>query len=233
MGTAPGQRCSGAVFVSARGRMPNARLRSLSEAGASSPAQSVAAWRSRGARIAWRLDPFPRPDLPTSRADLPMRRLSARSPLSENPREFVLAAILMTVGAVLFAGFGVSTLSGSVYDAGSLKSWELAYQVVGWGKYLAFARLLYLGDRASVRHGYHGWKRTALLWMPLALFILYSYLQWMVMDDARIHYMQRTGQWRGSFSGSVLFMAVIYPIAFAATALNALWIQRRQLRIAL
>jgi hypothetical protein len=162
-----------------------------------------------------------------------MRRISARSPLSENPREFVLAAILMTVGAVLFAGFGVSTLAAGAYDEGNLRSSQLAYSVIGWGKYLAFARLLYLGDRASVRHGYHGWKRTVLLWTPLALFILYSYLQWTVLGGARTAYLQRTGHWDGTLQGGVANMAVIYPIAFAISAVNALWIQRKQLRIAL
>ena len=162
-----------------------------------------------------------------------MRRLSVRSPLSENPREFVLAALLFTVGAVLLAGFGVTTLSGSTWSEGDLKGADIAYQIVGWGKYVACLRLLYLADRATLRHGYIGWKRTALLWLPLALFVFYSYLQWVVIGDARIDYMQRTGHWDGGFAGSVLFMAVAYPTAFALSAINALWIQRRQLRVAL
>ncbi|HYH82349.1 MAG TPA: hypothetical protein VEX86_21335 [Longimicrobium sp.] len=161
-----------------------------------------------------------------------MRRISARSPLSENPREFVLATLLMTMGAVLFAGFGVTTLASGAYDEGNLKGWQLAYAVIGWGKYLAGARLLYLGDRATLRHEFTGWKRTALLWLPLALFIFYSYLQWVVLGDARTAYLQRTGRWDGTLEGGTAYMAVIYPIAFAITALNALWIQRKQVRIA-
>jgi len=162
-----------------------------------------------------------------------MRRLSIRAPLSGNPREFVLAVILMTVGAVLFAGFGVTTLSGAAFDPGNLRGWAVAYQVIGWGKYLAFARLLYLGSRATLRHGYIGWKRVALLWLPLALFVFYGYLQWTVLGNARVSYLQRTGHWDGSLEGGVAYMAVIYPAAFAISALNALWIQRKQLRIAL
>jgi hypothetical protein len=162
-----------------------------------------------------------------------MRRISARSALSQNPREFVLAVILMTLGALLFAGWGVTTLSGAEYDEDRLRSWNLAYQAIGWGKYLAFARLLYIGDRTTVRHGYIGWKRTALLWLPLALFVAYSYLQWVVLGDARTDYLQRTGRWDGSLAGSTTYMVFVYPIAFAITAANALWIQRRQLRIAL
>jgi hypothetical protein len=162
-----------------------------------------------------------------------MRRLSIRAPLSGNPREFVLAVILMTVGAVLFAGFGVTTLSGAAFDPGNLRGWAIAYQVIGWGKYVAFARLLYLGSRATLRHGYIGWKRTALLWLPLVLFVFYSYLQWTVLGDARVAYLQRTGHWDGTLEGSVAYMAIIYPAAFVITALNALWIQRKQLRIAL
>jgi len=162
-----------------------------------------------------------------------MRRLSVRSRLSENPREFVLASILMTLGAVLFAGWAVTTLGGSAYDEDALGSWRIAYEVVGWGKYVAFARLLYIGARATVRHGYIGWKRTALLWVPLLLFVFYSYLQWVVMADARVAYLQRTGHFDGELAGNATYMAVIYPIFFAITAVTALWIQRRQLRIAM
>jgi len=162
-----------------------------------------------------------------------MRRLSIRSRLSENPREFVLAAILFTLGAVLFAGWAVTTLGGTVYSEDALRSWRIAYRVIAWGKYLAFARLLYVGTRASIRHGYIGWKRTAMLWLPLLLFVFYGYLQWVVLSDARVDYLQRTGHWDGSVVGSRTWMAFIYPIVFAITAVNALWMQRRQLRIAL
>jgi hypothetical protein len=171
--------------------------------------------------------------LPAQLPLAPMRRLSVRSRLSQNPREFVLAAILITLAAVLLAGFGVTTLSGSVYDEGNLTGWRIAYEVIGWGKYVAFARLLYIGARASVRHGYLGWKRTALLWLPLVLFVFYSYLQWIVLSEARVAYLQRTGHWTGELAGSATYMAVLYPIVFAITAVTALWIQRRQLRIAL
>lgn len=163
-----------------------------------------------------------------------MRRISARSALSQNPREFVLAAILMTLGAVLFAGFALTTLSGArAYDEDALRSWRIAYEVIGWGKYLAFVRLLYIADRSTIRHGFIGWKRTALLWLPLLLFAAYGYLQWVVLGDARTAYLQRVGQWDGSVTGGTTYMALVYPIAFAVTAANALWIQRRQLRIAL
>ena len=162
-----------------------------------------------------------------------MRRLSVRSPLSENPREFVLAALLFTVGAVLLAGFGVTTLSGSTWSEGDLKGADIAYQIVGWGKYVACLRLLYLADRATLRHGYIGWKRTALLWLPLALFVFYSYLQWTWLGGARNAYLQRTGHLGGEYVNPLLFMAFAYPVAFAIAAVNALWIQRRQLRIAL
>ncbi|HSU14009.1 hypothetical protein [Longimicrobium sp.] len=162
-----------------------------------------------------------------------MRRIAQRRPLSENPREFVLAALLFTTGAVLLAGFGVTTLAGSAYSDSDLRGADFAYQAIGWGKYVAGLTLLWLGDRATLHRGYIGWKRVALLWMPLVLFIFYSYLQWMVIGDARIHYLQRTDHWGGGFSGSVLFMAFVYPVAIAVAAVNALWIQRRQLRVAL
>src|SRR5262245_32858930 len=131
-----------------------------------------------------------------------MRRLSVRMPLSENPREFVLAAILITVGAVLFAGFGVTTMSGNTYDAGNVRGWWIVYEAIGWGKYIACARLMYIGDRTTLRHGFLGWKRTALLWLPLVLFVFLSYLQWVVMADARTGYLQRIGHWDGELAGS-------------------------------
>lgn len=161
-----------------------------------------------------------------------MRRIVPRSPVSENPREFVLAALLFTIGAALAAGFAVTTLAGSAWSASDLASANLAYHVVGWGKYLAAARLLYLADRATLRHGYIGPKRLALLWLPLLLFVLYGYLQWGVIGGARMHYLQRTGHWDGGFSEPTLFMAFAYPIAFALSAINAIWIQRRQRHIA-
>lgn len=162
-----------------------------------------------------------------------MRRIVPRSRLSQNPREFVLAALLFTVGAVLLAGFGVTTLSGATYSESDLKSADLVYQILGWGKYLAALRLLYIADRATLHHGFIGWKRTAMLWMPLVLFIVYSYLQWVVIGEARNHYLQRTDHWAGGFTGAGFFMAFAYSVAFALTAVNALWIQRRQLHVAL
>ncbi|MBV9109468.1 MAG: hypothetical protein JO306_08695 [Gemmatimonadetes bacterium] len=160
-----------------------------------------------------------------------MRRIVPRSPVSENPREFVLAALLFTIGAVLLAGFAMTQLAGNAWSGSDLKSADLAYQVVGWGKYIAGVRLLYLGDRATLRHGYLGAKRLALLWLPLLLFVVYGYLQWTVIGGARTHYLQRTGHWEGGFSEPALFMAFAYPVAFALTAVNAIWIQRQQRHI--
>jgi hypothetical protein len=160
----------------------------------------------------------------------PMRRIVPRSRLSENPREFVLAALLFTVAALLLAGFAVTTLSGPGGDLGSAR---LAYTVIGWGKYLAALRLLYVADRATLRHGYLGWKRTALLWLPLVLFIAYAYLQWMVIGHAIDDYLVRAARPGPGPARYAVFMAIAFPIAFALTAVNALWIQRRQLRVAL
>jgi hypothetical protein len=164
---------------------------------------------------------------------LSMRRIAQRRPLSENPREFVLAALLFTTAAVLLAGFGVTTLGGATYSESDLRSANLVYALIGWGKYLAALRLLWLGDRATLHRGYIGWKRVALLWMPLALFVFYAYLQWTWLGGARNAYLQRTGHWGGEYVNPTLFMAFAYPVAFAMAAVNALWIQRRQLRIAL
>jgi hypothetical protein len=162
-----------------------------------------------------------------------MRRIGSRTPLSRDPREFVLAAILMTVGAVLFAGFAVTTLEGSTFSEGDLKSAGLAFQVLAWGKYLAALRLGWLGDRAALEHRYLGWKRTALLWLPVLLFVLYGYLQWGVVDGARAGYLQRTGHAGAGGQGGVpLFLVAEASVALALAAINALWVQHRQLRVA-
>jgi len=162
-----------------------------------------------------------------------MRRIVRRRPLSWDPREFVLAAILMTVGAVLFAGFAVTTLRGSTYQAGDLNGADLAYRVLGWGKYLAALRLTWLGDRAALRHRYLGWRRAALLWLPVILFVLYAWLQHGVVAGARAEYLQRTGHpGAAEHAGTPLFLLLEAAGAVTLAALNALWVQRRQLRLA-
>jgi hypothetical protein len=162
-----------------------------------------------------------------------MRRIVSRTPLSRDPREFVLAALLMSVGAVLFAGFAVTTLRGSTFSEGDLRSAGLAFQVLGWGKYLAALRLAWLGDRAALHHRYLGWKRAALLWLPVLLFIVYAYLQWGVVNGARADYLQRTGHAGAGGDGGVpLYLMAEASVAVALAAVNALWVQRRQLRVA-
>jgi hypothetical protein len=47
-----------------------------------------------------------------------------------------------------------------------------------------------------------------------------------------MHYLQRTGHWDGGFSEPTLFMAFVYPVAFALSAVNAIWVQRRERHIA-
>jgi hypothetical protein len=163
-----------------------------------------------------------------------MRRIVPRTPLSQDPREFVLAVLLMTVGAVLFAGFAVTTLRGNVFSESDLRGATLAFQVLAWGKYAAGLRLAWLGDGAALHHRYRGWKRAALLWLPLLLFVLYGYLQWVVVGGARAAYLQRTGQpgAGGQGGGMPLYLVLETAAAVALAAINALWVQRRQLRVA-
>jgi len=162
-----------------------------------------------------------------------MRRIVPRRPLSWDPREFVLAAILMTVGAVLFAGFAVTTLRGSTFSEGDLAGAGLAFQVLGWGKYPGALRLAWLGDRAALHRRYLGWKRAALLWLPVILFVLFAHLQWIVVNGARAGYLQRTGHpGAGDYGGMPLFLLLEAALAVALAAVNALWVQHRQLRLA-
>jgi hypothetical protein len=160
-----------------------------------------------------------------------MRRLVSRSALSDDPREFVLAAILFTVGAVLFAGFAVTTLRGRTFSESDLASAGLAFQVLAWGKYVAGLRLLWLGDGAALHHRYLGWKRAALVWLPLALFAFYAWLQWRVVGTARADYLLRTGH-AAELPAAPLFLVLEIAGAVAVAAANALWVQRRGIRIA-
>lgn len=163
-----------------------------------------------------------------------MRRLLPRSPLSEDPREFVLAAILFTVGAVLFAGFGVTTLRGSAFSASDLASAGLALQVLAWGKWVAAVRLAWLGDHAVLHRRWQGAKRTALLWLPLLLFGAYAWLQRGVLDAARAAYLLRTGHADAADAGGTpLYLVLECGAALTLAAVNAFWVRGRRLRIAL
>ena len=161
-----------------------------------------------------------------------MRRLALRSSLSEDPREFVLAAILFTAAAVLFAGFAVTTLRGSTFSDSDLASAGLAFQVLAWGKYVAGLRLLWLGDHAVLRRRYLGWKRAALVWLPLVLFASYAYLQWRVVGTARADYLLRTGHPGAAPADAPFFLVLEVAGALAVAAANALWVQRRGIRLA-
>jgi len=159
-------------------------------------------------------------------------RIASRSSLADDPREFVLAALLFTIGAVLFAGFAVTTLRGSAFSEGDLAGAGLAFQVLAWGKYLAGLRLLWLGDGAALHKRYLGWKRTALLWLPLVLFVAYAWLQWRVVGAARTDYLLRTGHAAAAPPDAPLFLVLEVAGAVVVAATNALWIQRRGLRLA-
>jgi hypothetical protein len=162
-----------------------------------------------------------------------MRRLVQRSSLSDDPHEFVLAAILFSVAAVLFTGFGVTTLRGDTFVEGDWAGATLAFQVLGWGKWVAALRLAWLGDHAALHHRYLGWKRAALLWLPLLLFCLYAWLQRGVLDGARLDYLQRTGHTGAADpGGATLYLVVEIAAAVALAAVNALWVRGRGLRLA-
>lgn len=145
-------------------------------------------------------------------------------------RSFVLAAILLSIGVAALVLIGLNALAGP-YSEAAVRELDTMYGVLGWGKYLAALLLLWLADRAVLWREHLGWKRAALLWSPLLFFVACSYFQWVVLGDARIDYLQRHGRWDGGSPGAVLFMAFVYPLAFAAAAANALWVQRRQRRL--
>jgi hypothetical protein len=162
-----------------------------------------------------------------------MRRIVPRRPLSWDPRQFTLAALLLTVAALLFAGFAVTTLQGNEFVEGDLAGANLAFQVLAWGKYPAALRLAWLGDGAALHRRYLGWKRAALLWLPALLFVLYAYLQWIVVNGARGAYLERTGHPGAGAGGAMpLYLLMEAALALGLAALNALWVQQRQLRVA-
>lgn len=154
--------------------------------------------------------------------------------LSEDPREFVLAAILFTLAAVLFAGFAVTTLRGGTFVEGDWQGATLAYHVLGWGKVLAGLRLLWLGSQAALHRRYLGWKRAALLWLPFALFTVYACLQRLVVDGARMDYLRRTGHaGAAEHGGAPLWLVLEIAAALVLAGVNALRVRGRGLRLAL
>jgi len=145
-------------------------------------------------------------------------------------RSFVLAVLLLSLGAAALVLIGTNTLAGA-YSEAALREHDTVYQVLGWYKYGAALLLLVIADRAVLWRERVGWRRVLLLWSPLLVFCFYSYLQWAVLGDARMRYLQRHDQWAGGFSGAVIVMAFVWPLAFAVTAVNALLVRHRQLKL--
>lgn len=145
-------------------------------------------------------------------------------------RSFLLAAILLSLGVAALVLIGLNALAGP-YSEAAVREFDTVYRVLGWAKYAAALLLLWLADRAVLWRESLGSRRALLLWSPLLIFVAYSYFQWVVLGDARSDYLQRHGRWDGGSPGAVLFMAFVYPLAFAVTAANALWVQRRQRRL--
>ncbi len=145
-------------------------------------------------------------------------------------RSFVLAALLMAIGAAALVLIGLNALAGP-YSEASLAEFDAVHRVLGWSKYLGGLLLLWLADRAVLWREHLGWRRTALLWTPFVLFCLCAYFHWVVLGDARMAYVERHGLPERGSAGGVFFMAVVFPLAFAVTGLNAWFVQRRQLRL--
>jgi hypothetical protein len=146
-------------------------------------------------------------------------------------RSFALAAILLSLGIGALALIALGALAVPVFSEPALREFDLFYRILGYAKYAAPLLLLVMADRAVLWREYVGWHRAVLLWTPLALFVAWSYLQWAVLGDARIHYLQAHGRWSGGFSGALLFMMVVYPVAFVVTAINLGWVRRLELRL--
>lgn len=145
-------------------------------------------------------------------------------------RSFFLAVILLAIGATALVLVGLNTLAGPYAD-GSVSEFQVVYDTLGWAKYGALLLLLWLADRAVLWRERLGWKRTLLLFSPFALFCVAAYFQWVVMGDALREYLVRNGRPEGGAAGATFYMAVVFPLAFALTGLNAWFIQRRQLRL--
>lgn len=146
-------------------------------------------------------------------------------------RRFALAAILLSLGIVALVLIAYNALAIPVYSAEALAEFELFYEAIGWAKYVAAAILLVIADRAVLWREHLGWRRALLLWTPLALFVAYAYLQWVVLADARLAYLERHGRSDGAFSGALFYMLIVFPVAFGITAVNAAVVRRRELRL--
>lgn len=145
-------------------------------------------------------------------------------------RSFVLAVLLLSIGAAALVLIAINAAAGD-YSEAALREFDTVYQVLGWYKYGAGLLLLFIADRAVFWRERIGWRRVLLLWSPLLVFCFFSYLQWAVLGDARMHYLQRHDRWAGGFSGAIIVMAFVWPLAFAVTAVNFLLVHRRQLKL--
>jgi hypothetical protein len=145
-------------------------------------------------------------------------------------RSFFLAAILLAIGATALVLVGLNTLSG-IYADGNVREFETVYQTLGWAKYGGLLLLLWLADRAVLWRERLGWKRSLLLWLPFVLFCAAGYFQWVVMGNALRDYLAANGQPESVPAAPVFYMAVVFPLAFAFTGINAWMVQRRQLRL--
>jgi hypothetical protein len=145
-------------------------------------------------------------------------------------RSFVLALLLLSLGAAALVLIAINAAAGDYSDA-ALREFDTVYEVLGWYKYGAGLLLLFIADRAVFWRERVGWRRAFLLWTPLLVFCFHSYLQWGLLGDARMHYLQRHGQWAGGFNGALIVMAFVWPLALAVTAVNYLLVRHRMLRL--
>lgn len=146
-------------------------------------------------------------------------------------RSFSLAALLLTLAVASLVLIALNALEVPVYSRAALDEFTLFYRTVGWAKYLAPLLLLSMAHRAVLRREYLGWHRGVLLWSPLALFVVYAYLQWGTLASARVAYLARHGRPDEGDPRALLQMLVAFPVAFAVTAIHAGWSRRRELRL--
>jgi len=138
------------------------------------------------------------------------------------PLTLVACAVMaaLTVAAL-------QALTGPTYAVSALTRFDALRGVIGAATYGLPTVFLALAALTVVRRPLHGLTRELVLWAPFSLFVVFSFLDWWVLDDARIHYLKRHGRWDGSFSGALFFAILQYPVAGLVNAAVAAWVRRR------
>ncbi len=142
---------------------------------------------------------------------------------------FWMAAVLAAAGYGAAATVYLSMLAGTAAEPVTvLYRAARLYAGLGYLKYFLGLILLVLADYAVLRGALRGRRRTAVLWSPFVLFVVFGVTQWGFASDAYLRFARDYGLGWSGVSGTVFYMIVAFPAAFAVSLLNHAFAVRRQ-----